>query len=93
LHRLAFTGAFGGHLVKWPFASRHGAANADVESMATATAAAKTIRIFSLPLLNRSEDAEALLSLQANNGLTVTGTRPSHTVAKRNPTLPRLWLQ
>jgi hypothetical protein len=51
LQRAAFAGALGGHFVKWPFASRQGAAKDGVDNMATATAAAKAIRMVSLPRL------------------------------------------
>jgi hypothetical protein len=53
LQRAAFSAALGGHFAKCPLASLQGAANDGVDNMATATAAAKAIRMVSLPRLNR----------------------------------------
>jgi hypothetical protein len=45
LHRNVLAGAFGGHFVNLPLASLHDAARTGVDSMASAAAAAKTMRM------------------------------------------------
>jgi hypothetical protein len=66
LQRAAFTGTFGGHLTNFPW-SRHGAANAGADNIATATAAAKTKRIKSLPS-EYQENGCGDLIVQAHKG-------------------------
>jgi hypothetical protein len=56
LQRTGFAAAFGGHLVNLPLASLQGAARTGVDNSASVAAAAKNMRMVSLPRLNRARE-------------------------------------